>query len=142
MPEAADCVAVGYPENVTVRLQLEATERLPGASGQARVRRRSGVTEFEIELRGLKPALSFGGDFNTYVVWAVAPEGAAYNSGELILRDDRARLRSASPLATFALIVTAEPHFLVPQPSEFVVLKTSAAGLERQPSAAATTFRL
>ncbi|MCS6920410.1 MAG: OmpA family protein, partial [Elioraea sp.] len=47
-----------------------------------------------------------------------------------------------SPLATFALIVTAEPHFLVPQPSEFVVLKTSAAGLERQPSAAATTFRL
>lgn len=142
LPAAVECVAISYPENAAVRLQLEGTERLPGASGQARVRRRPGITEFELELRGLKPAISFGGDFNTYVVWTVTPEGLAHNAGELILQGDRARLQSASTLATFALLVTAEPHFLVEEPSEFVVLTNSAAGLERQPNAEVTTFRL
>ncbi|HXG33189.1 MAG TPA: OmpA family protein [Bryobacteraceae bacterium] len=137
-----ECVAVSFPEGATVRLVLEATERLPGASGQAQVRRRPGVTEFEIELRGLKPAVSFGGDLNTYVAWAIAPEGWATNAGELITEGDRARLKATTPLGTFALIVTAEPHFLVEEPSEFVVLKNSAAGLERRPETTPAAFRL
>ncbi len=142
LPAAVDCVAVGYLEGSTVRLVLEGTERLPGASGQAKVRRRAGITEFEIELRSLKPAISFGGDLNTYVAWAVAPEGSATNAGEVIIEGDRARLKATTPLGTFALLVTAEPHFLVEEPSEFVVLKNSAAGLERQPGATVTGFRL
>jgi outer membrane protein OmpA-like peptidoglycan-associated protein len=137
-----ECVAVSFPERAAVRLLLEGTERLPGASGQAKVRRRAGITEFEIELRGLKPAISFGGDLNTYVAWAVAPEGSATNAGEVIIEGDRARLKATTPLGTFALLVTAEPHFLVEEPSEFVVLKNSGAGLDRQPGATVTDFRL
>jgi outer membrane protein OmpA-like peptidoglycan-associated protein len=137
-----ECAAVSFPEGAAIRLLLEGTERLPGASGQAKVRRRPGVTEFELELRGLKPAISFGGDLNTYVVWAIAPEGRATNAGEVITEGDRARLKATTPLGTFALVVTAEPHFLVEEPSEFVVLHNSAAGLERLPGVPVTQFRL
>jgi hypothetical protein len=93
------------------------------------------VTEIELELDGMKPAWSFGGDFNTYVLWAVSPEGHSDNLGEFILNGNRSRLNVSTRMDTFGLIVTAEPHFMVDTPSSFVVLMNRDPGVPmRRPS--------
>jgi len=110
----------------SVGVKLEATERLPRANGEARVEMKSGITEIELELDEMKPAWSFGGDFNTFLLWAISPEGHADNLGEFILKGNRSKLNASTPMDTFGLIVTAEPHFLVDTPSPFVVLTNLA----------------
>src|SRR5687767_14197095 len=66
-------------------VKLEGTDRLPGAKGVA-----SGT---EIELKGMKPADLFGGDYSTYVLWTVSGEGEARNAGEFTLNGDRSKLK-------------------------------------------------
>lgn len=104
-------------------LSLRSTDRLPEASGAATVERRGGTTELEVELESMKPASLFGGDYNTYVLWVVPPAGRPVNSGELLLDGGSSSLRASAPVSDFAILVTAEPHYLVAAPSAFVVLE-------------------
>lgn len=120
-----ESMALSYPEGTTISLKLQGTHRLPKASGEAKVLRKKGSTEIEIELDELKPATFFGGDYNTYVLWTVSPEGHVTNAGEFILQGNRSKLNVTTPLETFGLFVTAEPHFLVSSPSRFVVLENT-----------------
>jgi outer membrane protein OmpA-like peptidoglycan-associated protein len=83
------------------------------------------MTEIEIELDEMKPAVDFGGQYNTYVLWVVSPEGHVDNLGEFILEGNRSKLNVSTPLETFGMFVTAEPHFLTSLPSRFVVLENS-----------------
>ncbi len=106
----------------SVDVRFNTTDRLPGAEAKASVQQRGGVTAVEIELDEMKPAWSFGGDINTYVLWAVSPEGHIDALGELPLDGDRSELKATTRLHTFGLIVSAEPHFMVDRPSPFVVL--------------------
>ena len=115
-------LAITYPEGTTLSIKFKGTERLPKASGEAKVERKKGTTEIEIELDEMKPATGFGGDYATYVLWVVSPEGQVDNAGEFILQGNRSKLNVSTPLTTFGLFVTAEPHFLVEVPSRFVVL--------------------
>jgi hypothetical protein len=108
----------------TTGLALEGTERLPDASAQAKIERKDGVTAVEIELDEMRPAWAFGGEFNTYLLWAVSMDGQVDNLGEFVLEGDRARLEVSTSLDAFGLIVTAEPHFMVRNPSPFVVLRS------------------
>lgn len=114
-----------YPENQTVSVKFQGTPRLPRASGEAKVERKKGMTEIEIELDEMKPATLFGGDYNTYVLWVVSPEGHVDNLGELVLEGNRSKLDVSTPLETFGMFVTAEPHFLVTLPSRFVVMENT-----------------
>ena len=114
-------VTMTYDKNSTA-VRFSATERLAGAHGDAKVQQENGVTEIEIELNGMKPGWSFGGDFSTYVLWAVSPEGHTDNLGEIILNGNRSRLKVSTRMDNFGLIVTAEPHFMVDHPSPLVVL--------------------
>jgi outer membrane protein OmpA-like peptidoglycan-associated protein len=116
-------LAVTYPFDHTIGIELEGTDRLPDGNGEAKVERKRGVTEIEIELDEMKPADRFGGDYHTYVLWAASPEGQVDNLGEFILRGNRSKLDVTTPLETFGLLVTAEPHYLVGSPSPFVVLE-------------------
>src|SRR2546427_10712036 len=50
------------------RVSLRSTDRVPEASGTARVERKGGTTEISVELDSMKPASLFGGDYNTYVL--------------------------------------------------------------------------
>ena len=79
----------------------------------------------------MKPATRCGGDFSTYVLWSVSPEGLAVNVGECILDSEKSELRVSSPLDMFGLFVTAEPHALVNMPSRFVVLDNTGVGGRR-----------
>src|SRR5438093_2932187 len=105
------------------RIRLRSTDRLPGAAGEVRIQRKGGTTEIEVNIDSMKPASLFGGDYNTYVLWAVPPMGPAENLGECILDGGRSRLHAATAATSFAILVTAEPHFFVSAPSAFVVLQ-------------------
>jgi len=87
------------------------------------VERRGGITTVAAEVDGMKPATLFGGDYNTYVLWVVSPDGRIVNLGELMLEGTRSQLQATTNLSTFAIFVTAEPHYLVANPSAFVVLE-------------------
>lgn len=120
-----DTIAINYPEGKTIGVRFRGTSRLPKAGGEAKVERKKGMTEIEVELNELKPATLFGGDYNTYVLWTVSPEGQANNIGELVLKGNRSKLNVSTPMETFGMIVTAEPHFLVRTPSRFIVLENT-----------------
>ncbi len=120
-----DILAMTYPENETISVKFQGTARLPRASGEAKVERKKGMTEVEIELDEMKPATLFGGDYNTYVLWVVSPEGHVDNLGEFVLEGNRSKLDSSTPLETFGMFITAEPHFLVTLPSRFVVMENT-----------------
>lgn len=134
-------MAISYPEDVSVKVLFQATDRVPGAIGKAEVKRRPGRTEIELELEGMKAAISFGGDFNTYLLWTISPEGQAFNTGEIVLRGSKGDLRVTTPLTTFGMLITAEPHFLVERPSEYIVLENVAAGVPADKGADVVNYR-
>ena len=121
--QTVEALALTFPEGKTISVKLTGTDRLPEANGEAKVERKKGTTEIEIELDEMKPASLFGGDYNTFVLWSVSPEGLVSNAGEFILNGNRSKLDVTSRLETFGLFITAEPHFLVKTPSRFVVLQ-------------------
>ncbi len=123
--EVRQSLGLTYPEGVTLSVKFRGTNRLPQASGEAKIQTKKGATEIEIELDEMKPAYFFGGDYNCYVLWIVSPEGHVDNAGEFILQGNRSKLNVSTPLETFGMFVTAEPHFLVGTPSRFVVLENT-----------------
>jgi outer membrane protein OmpA-like peptidoglycan-associated protein len=100
------------------------TTLLPSANGNAKVRSKRGTMEVEAEFGNLQNPVSFGGEYLTYVLWAISPEGRAVNLGEVLVGDNnRSKLTATTDLQAFALIVTAEPYYAVRQPSNVVVLE-------------------
>lgn len=120
-------IAVTYPLDQTVTVKFRGTTRLPRLNGEAKVRRagRRG-TRVELSVENLPRANELGGVYTTYILWAISPEGRLDNLGELKRSGSfivNSKLDVTTPLQTFALIVTAEPHFLVRGPSRMVVLE-------------------
>jgi outer membrane protein OmpA-like peptidoglycan-associated protein len=69
-----------------------------------------------------RPGTKFGGQYLTYVLWAVTPEGRAVNLGEVLPGDNgKDKLSVTTDLQAFGLIVTAEPYFSVTHPSDVIV---------------------
>jgi outer membrane protein OmpA-like peptidoglycan-associated protein len=123
-------VAVTYPLDETVVVKFRGTTLLPRLKGEAKVKRagRRG-TRVELSIDNLPRANELGGIYTTFVLWAISPSGSVDNLGE-IKRGGSAFIASkldvTTPLQTFALIVTAEPHFLMKVPSRMVVLENIA----------------
>ncbi|MGI8565376.1 MAG: hypothetical protein ACR2LZ_02720, partial [Pyrinomonadaceae bacterium] len=114
-------IAVTYPLDQSVTVRFQGTTRLPRLSGEAKVKRtgRRG-TRVELEIKNLPRAFEIGAVYTTYVLWAISPEGRADNLGEIKRSGSfivNSKVDVTTPLQTFALIVTAEPHFLVRGPS-------------------------
>ena len=120
-------IAVTYfKDPVTVKLQ--GTTLRPTAHGEATVERwrKRNESEIDITIENMIPAFNYGGDYTTYVLWAITPAGQVDNLGEFRLSGSTARLKAATPNQTFAMIVTAEPHYLVKLPSRQVILENLA----------------
>src|SRR2546430_9358915 len=120
-------IAVTYPLDESVAVRFRGTTRLPRLKGEAKVKRagRRG-TRVELSVDNLPRASELGGVYTTYVLWAISPEGRVDNMGEIKRGGGMfvsSKLDVTTPLQTFALIVTAEPHFLVRTPSRMVVLE-------------------
>ncbi len=120
-------VAVTYPLDETVNVKFRGTTLLPRLKGEAKVKRagRRG-TRVELDIDDLPRASELGGVYSTYVLWAISPDGRVDNMGEIKRSGSSfidSKLDVTTPLQTFALIVTAEPHFLMKVPSRMVVLE-------------------
>src|SRR5215217_5238309 len=120
-------VAITYPLDETVTVKFRGTTLLPRLKGEAKVRRagRRG-TRVELSVEDLPRASELGGIYTTYVLWAISPDGHVDNLGEIkrggsVFVDSK--IDFTTPLQTFALIMTAEPHFLMKVPSRMVIME-------------------
>jgi outer membrane protein OmpA-like peptidoglycan-associated protein len=105
-------------------IDFAGTALLPSADGKAKVRSKRGTMEVEAEFGNLQNPTTFGGEYLTYVLWAISPEGRPVNLGEVLVGgNDRSKLTATTDLQAFALVVTAEPYYAVRQPSNVVVLE-------------------
>src|ERR1044071_9004682 len=120
-------VAITYPLDETVTVKFRGTTLLPRLKGEAKVKRagRRG-TRVELSIDDLPRASELGGIYTTYVLWAISPEGHVDNLGEIKRSGStfvNSKLDVTTPLQSFALILTAEPHFLMKVPSRMVVME-------------------
>jgi Domain of unknown function (DUF4398) len=107
-------------------IDLKGTVLLPKAEGHAIVEVKNGYTKIDLTLKKVQPPTLFGTEFLTYVLWAITPDGKAVNLGEVIVNgSDKASMHITSPYSTFGLLVTAEPYFSVPYPSDVVILESA-----------------
>lgn len=121
---AVQAIAYEYLSGPTL-VDFRGTERLPGARGVATVQSREGCATIDADFDRLEPASTFGPEYLTYVLWAISPAGRPVNLGEIVVNKGRARLKASTQLQTFALIVSAEPHFAVTRISEAAVLESA-----------------
>jgi outer membrane protein OmpA-like peptidoglycan-associated protein len=118
--------AIVYPEKQGVKVGFAATDKVdPKASASASVTTEKGKTSVEVSYKKLNPALLFGGDVTSYVVWGVVPDGTVQNLGELRVRKDSGSDKYQSSQKTFAMIVTAEVAPMVEKPSGLIIFKSN-----------------
>jgi outer membrane protein OmpA-like peptidoglycan-associated protein len=117
--------AVNYRHHgAATKLDFRGTDLMPAANGVASVKSNRGSIAIEAEFGELQKPTAFGGEYLTYVLWAISPEGSAVNLGEVLVGGNhRSKLNVTTDLQAFALIVTAEPYYAVHQPSNVVVLE-------------------
>ncbi len=123
---------VTVPERRTVEVPMVATAQAPNADMTADLSFREGQATIEIQYRDMKPAVLLGGDITSYVLWAIARDGAFENLGELKVRDDKDKLEFTSGLKAFSLLVTAETYPRVSRPSELVMFTSGAPKKEKK----------
>jgi outer membrane protein OmpA-like peptidoglycan-associated protein len=116
--------AMRFHPGSNLKILFQATELMPGASGEAKIEAKKTTINVEAKIQNLEDATKFGMEYLTYVLWAVSPEGRAVNLGEMMLEKGQARLKAATDLETFGLLVTAEPYFAVSQPGNMVVMES------------------
>jgi len=103
-------------------VDMRGTDLMPEVGGHAKVDGKGGRLAISVELTHLQPASKFGGQFLTYVLWAITPEGRAVNLGEILPGDNgKDKIDVTTDLQAFGLIVTAEPYYSVTHPSNQVV---------------------
>ena len=130
---------VQFPEGTSIDLKMGATSRVVPAEADAEVKFKNGQADVEVDVKKLPPAILFGGDVTSYVVWAVSRDGNAENLGELIVKGTSGEGNYRTGQKEFALIVTAEPYPLVLKPSELLCF-TSAAPAPKKAKSAPITF--
>ena len=108
------------------KVNFQGTNLMPSAAGEAKVNSKRGDMQIKAEFSGLQAPSTFGGEYLTYVLWAISPEGRAVNIGEVLVGDNSgSKLEATTDLQAFALIVTAEPYYAVRRPSNVVVLENA-----------------
>jgi outer membrane protein OmpA-like peptidoglycan-associated protein len=124
---ARQTTAITYPLDDLVITQFRGTTRFPRMKGEGRIKRTNkNGTEIEVTVSKMPRPFELGAGFATYVLWAVSPDGQIDNLGEIKRRgtfEFDSKISVTTPLQTFALIITAEPHFLVRRPSQAIMLE-------------------
>jgi hypothetical protein len=111
--------------DVTVATQLRGDVTLPLApGGRCDFKREDTVTRVRVELERVAPPLTLGPVYNSYVVWAVSPEGSFENIGEVQLDKDKGRFEATSRFEQVGILITAEPHYMVDRPSSAVAFRS------------------
>jgi outer membrane protein OmpA-like peptidoglycan-associated protein len=116
-------------------VDFKGTELTPDVEGRAKVDGKNGRLAIDVELKHLAPANRFGGQYLTYVLWAITPEGRAVNLGEVLPGENgKDKLSVTTNLQAFGMIITAEPYYAVTHPSDKMVaeniLRQNTKGFE------------
>lgn len=122
---ARDTHAIDYRRGDHTDVDITGTALSPNVTGKAKIINKRGLTDIHVDVENLQSANALDASYLTYVLWAISPEGAAKNLGELGVRDNKASLHTTTNLQAFALVITAEPDFAVSQPSELVVAENT-----------------
>ncbi len=119
--------AINYGHrSAPTNIDFRGTPLLPSARGSAVVENKGGTTVINARFEHVAPPWQFGSGYLTYVLWAISPDGHAKSLGELLLNgSDKAKITASTDMQSFAMIVTAEPYYAVPQPSDVVVMENA-----------------
>jgi len=123
--------SITYPQDELVSVRFRGTTRFPRMNGSAKIKRtkRNG-TEIDLAVNKMPRPFELGAGYATYVLWAISPDGQVDNLGEIKRRgffEFDSKISVTTPLQNFALLVTAEPHFLVRRPSRAIMLENVTA---------------
>ena len=90
----------------------------------------------ELSYEKMKPAVLFGGDVTSYVLWTVSRDGSFENLGELWIQQDKDKdtVKFSTGIRGFALLVTAEPYYQVKKPSNLIISQNAPSTDPRAPS--------
>src|SRR5438128_4275325 len=124
-PVSRTTKAVHYRAGGSLKTAFQATELLPGSSGEAKIEAKKANVAIDAKFQSVEDATKFGLEYLTYVLWAVSPEGRAVNLGELGLKSGAARVKAITDMQTFGMVVTVEPYFAVTQPGNMVVMENA-----------------
>ena len=133
---AREAQAVNYRNRGgSTTIEFKGTSLMPAVSGHAKVDGKNGRLAIDAEFTHLQPAMSLGGQYLTYVLWAITPEGRAVNLGEVLPGGNgKDKIDVTTDLQAFGLILTAEPYYSVLYPSSQVVaenvIPTGVKGFE------------
>src|ERR1700733_14570515 len=106
----------------STEVDFRGTDLMPEVRGHAKVEGKGGRLSINAEFSHLQPVRMFGGQFLTYVLWAITPEGRAVNLGEVLPGGNgKDKLDVTTDLQAFGMIVTAEPYYAVTHPSNKVI---------------------
>jgi len=112
-----DVVSVPISNDLKISLTLGA---------RAELKREGTVTRIKIEIDRIAAPSSHGPSLNTYVVWAISPEGILDNLGELELKGMKGEFAATTRFTQFGVLITAEPHYMVDRPSSVVAYRSQS----------------
>ncbi len=119
--------AITYPIDEEVVVRFRGTTRFPRMKGEADIERtKKNGTEISLSVSKMPRPFELGAGYATYILWAISPSGQVDNLGEIKRRgffEFDSKIKVTTRLQTFALIITAEPHFMVTRPSRAVMLE-------------------
>jgi hypothetical protein len=96
-------------------------------AGRVDMKREDTVTRVKVEIERIQPAATRESILNTYVVWAISPEGFVQNLGELAVSGNKGELNATTPLDQLGIIISAEPHSMVDRPNSVVAYRNQPA---------------
>jgi hypothetical protein len=109
----------------TATLPLNGVAKVTFApSGKGEMKRDGTVTTVKVNVEQLRAPSAWGPSLNTYVVWAVSPEGIFENLGELQLDRNKGEFDGTTRLSQLGILITAEPHYMVDRPSSAVAYRS------------------
>ena len=128
--------AITYPLDEDITVSFRGTTRFPRMKGLAKIKRtKKNGTEIKLSVSKMPRPFELGTGYATYVLWAISPTGQVDNLGEIKRRgffEFDSKISVTTPLQTFALIITAEPHFLVSRPSQEIMLENLKTVLQKR----------
>jgi outer membrane protein OmpA-like peptidoglycan-associated protein len=105
-------------------VDFKGTDLMPLAGGKGKVDSKAGRLQVNAEFTHMQPPGKLGGQYLTYVLWAITPEGRSVNLGEVVPNSEgKSSLEVTTDLQAFGMLVTAEPYFAVIRPSHLVVVE-------------------
>jgi outer membrane protein OmpA-like peptidoglycan-associated protein len=129
--------AVTFPDKTSIDIPLARTAATPAkAKADASVKFADGQARVRVSFKAMEPAILFGGDISSYVVWVVTRDGVAENLGELIVNEsnDSGAQDYSTGKKQFAIMITAEPYYLVGKPTALVLFTSAAADTKKTQS--------